>query len=128
MPEDAPARNQSRIDAAEVTWVEITDDRRKLCLRLRDQAGRPASVSLPVASLTAVLTAAMRAGGERRTPAEGQVHTLEGWSLDQSESGLLLTLHLPDGAAITFAVQPWQIAAIASLAGQAPSPVRNRLN
>ncbi len=128
MSKQSPAGPHARIDAAEVTGVELTDDRRRLRLRLVDEAGRPASVSLPVASLNEVLAAVLRGGKEPSTQAPGSIHTLDSWSLRQGEHGLLLTLHVPDGGRVTFAVQPWQIAAIASLAGQGDGPRSVRLN
>jgi hypothetical protein len=123
---DTPERRPARIDAAELTWVEVTDDGRRLCLRLLDRAGQAAAVSLPVDCLNAVLAAVPQ-------PATGPVHRLDGWSLAVGEHGLLLTLQLPDGARMTFAVQPWQIAAIASLAGhqgagRGSGPARGRLH
>jgi hypothetical protein len=84
-------------------------------------------VSLPADSLNAVLTAALRDSHDLPWPS-GKVHRLDGWSLRQGEHGLLLTLSLPEGANITLAVQPWQIAAIASLAGQDSGSARGRLN
>jgi hypothetical protein len=132
MTEQAPPARHRRIDAAEVNGVDVIDDGLRLRLRLRDQDGRAASVSLPADSLGAVLAAALRDAGE--PPAgQGAVQRLEGWSLRRGEHALLLTLSLPGGATITLAVQPWQIAAIASLAGQGlagqdSGPPRRRLN
>ena len=117
-----------RVDAAELDWVEVTDDGRRLCLRLRDPAGRAVSVSLPVDRVNAVLTAVPRSSTELLAGSAGQVFALDSWSLAHGQDGLVLTLHLADGAQITFAMKPWQLAAMASLAGQAPARDRTRLH
>ena len=128
VPDNAPPTSHVRIDAAELSRVDVSDDGTRLCLRLRDQAGKAASVSLPADCLNAVLTALPRGVLEEACGGQGPVHRLDGWSLRQAEHGLLLTLSLSDGASITFAVKPWQIAAIASLAGQDRRPAGQRLN
>jgi hypothetical protein len=127
MSDERTPQAHVRIDAAELNRVDVTDDGRRLSLRLRDRDGRHASVSLPVDCLGAILTAVPR-------PADGvadggdAVHPLEAWSLEQSADGLRLTLRLSDGGKITVAVKSWQIAAIASLAGQDGVPHGQRLN
>jgi hypothetical protein len=114
---DGPTSSRPpRIDAAELSSVEMSDDGRQVCLRLRDGAGRPASVSIPVNSVNAMLSALPRPA-DALPRGQAQPYKLDGWSLSPAEHGLALTLRLADGAAITFMVQPWQIAAIASLAG-----------
>lgn len=123
MADDASSCTPRRIDAAELSWVEVTDDGRRLCLRLRDPSGRAFSVSLPLACLNSVL-AAVPPFAKELLADKRQVHTLDSWSLGQDRDGLVLTLHLADGAIIAFAVKPWQIAAMASLAGVAPQPSR----
>lgn len=127
MAENAPSSRHLRIDAAELSGVEMTDDGRRLCLRLRDGAGRQASVSIPVDSVNTVLSAVPRAASELPGGA-GQPYTLDGWSIASADHGLVLTLQLPDGASIAFAVLPWQIAAMASLAGLDSTPRSRRLN
>jgi len=117
-----------RIHAAELNWVEVTDNGRRLCLRMRDPAGHAVSVSLPVECVNRVLTALPRTAGELLAGGVTQIHSVESWSLSQDLDGLVLTLHLPDGAKIAFAVKPWQISAIASLVGPDISPRRDRLN
>lgn len=112
MPDEPDASR--RIDAALLDWVEVSADGRRLRLRLSDAAGHAASVSLPVESLNAMITALPRTPG---IVPDGAVHRLDGWSLREQDEVLLLTLRRPDGVATTFAVKPWQLAAIASLAG-----------
>jgi hypothetical protein len=107
----------ARIDAEELSWVEIIDDGRRLCLRLRDRVGRPASVSIPIDSLNAVLTAVPRSASELLQRGADEIYKLDGWSLDWNAARLVLTLQLPDGAKISFAVKQSQISAMASLAG-----------
>ena len=128
MIEDAPSSGHVRIDAIELTRVEVIDDGRRLCLRLRDRAGCPVSVRLPVECLNAVLTAVPQSRSQWLTTGQAETHTLDSWSLDQGEHGLILTLHRADGARVAFAVKPWQIAAMASLAGHGPALARGRLN
>jgi hypothetical protein len=128
MDDDTPPGGHARIDAAELNWVEVTDNGQRLCLRMLDRAGRPASVSLPVACLNAVLSAVPRSASDLLSDGRGEVHTIDGWSLGQDKDGLALTLHLPDGARITFAVKPSQIEAMASLVGHVGAPRRARLN
>jgi len=127
MVENSPSSLHLRIDAAELSGVEITDDGQRLCLRLRDRAGRLASVSIPVDSVNTVLSAVPRAASEL-PGGQGEPYPLDGWSLASVDHGLVLTLQLPDGATIAFAVRPWQIAAMASLAGLEAAPRRGRLN
>ncbi len=117
-----------RIHAAELNWVEITDNGRRLCLRMRDPAGHAVSVSLPVECVNKVLTAVPRTTNELLAGGVEQVYAVDSWSLGQDLHGLVLTLHLPDGARIAFAVKPWQISAMASLVGLDMSPGRDRLN
>jgi hypothetical protein len=128
MSENAAPKRHVQIDATELSSVEVVDDGRRLRLRLRDQDGRPAAVSLPVACLNTVLTALPRSADDLLAGGQGQVHRLDGWSLGQDADGPLLTLHLPDGARITLAIKLWQIAAMASLAGQAAAPPLGRLH
>jgi len=125
MTDEPPPGRPPRFDAAELSRVSLSADGRRVHLKLRDGDGRPASVSLPVDCLGRVLTAVPRDPGAA-DPA--LVHRLAGWSLRHGEHGLLLTFELPDGGTITFAVQPWQIAAIASLAGHDTGAGRHRPN
>jgi hypothetical protein len=128
MAKDPAPSTPFRIDAEELSWVEITDNGRRLCLRLRDRVGHPASVSIPVDSVNAILTAVPRSADELLQGGATEIYKLDGWSLGWNAAGLVLTLQLPDGAKIAFAVKPWQIAAIASLAGQPPARRGSRLH
>jgi hypothetical protein len=60
--------------------------------------------------------------------AADQVYKVDSWSLGQDEAGLVLNLHLPDGTKIAFGMKPWQLTAMASLAGNTPSTGRTRLH
>lgn len=95
---------------------------------MRDPCGGAVSVSLPVESLNTVLTALPRTANDLLAGGTDQVFTLDSWSLGQDQHGLVLTFHLPDGAKIAFAAKPWQLTAMASLAGQGISPRHDRLN
>ncbi len=117
-----------RIDAAELEWVEVADDGRRLRLRLRDMAGHPASVSFPADRLNAILAAIPRSAGDLVRDSQDKVYTIDTWSLTRSSEGYVLSLSLPDGAKIAFSVKPWQIDAIASAAGPDITPPRRRLN
>jgi len=117
-----------RIEAAELNRIEIIDGGRRLCLSVRDAAGRPASMSLPIECLNAVVTAVPRSDRDLLADAARSVHRLDSWTLRDEGAGLVLTLHLPDGARIAFGVKPSQIAAIASFAGCSSVPNRDLLN
>ncbi len=110
---DEPPPHHPHIDAAEIDRIDVGDDGRRLYLRVRDTRGRHASVSLPVDCVGTILTAVPHAPARN-----GAIHRVDGWSLQDTPGGLLLTLRLPDGAEIAFAVTSWQIEAMASLAGQ----------
>jgi hypothetical protein len=109
-----------RIDATELMDVRLTSDRTRLVLRLRDQAGRSISLSLPTACLNAVLTAMPQ---QIET---GTVHALDTWTMGLAENGqdLVLTLRTPQGSAISFAAKPCQVEAMATIAtyGRAAPP------
>jgi len=89
-----------RIEAAELNRIEIIDGGRRLCLSVRDAAGRPASMSLPIECLNAVVTAVPRSDRDLLADAARSVHRLDSWTLRDEGAGLVLTLHLPDGARI----------------------------
>lgn len=128
MTRDPSSSRHARIDAADVEWIEVTDGGRRLCLRLRDVAGRPAALSLPSDCLNRVLSSLPASAGQPAAEGGADIHRLDGWSLDRRAGSLVLTLHRADGARIAFAVTPWQIAAIASLAGQDAPRQGRRLN
>lgn len=105
-----------RIDASGLDHVEITRDGQRVCLRVRDGEGRAASLSLPIDCLNTLLMAVPRTSQDLVAGAADQVYPVDSWSLGQDGAGLVLTLHLPDGAKITFGMKPWQLTAMASLA------------
>ncbi len=117
-----------RIEAAELNHVAISDNGQRLCLSVRDADGRHASMSLPIECLNAVLTAVPRSDQDLLADAGQRVHQIDSWSLRDPGAGLVLMFHLSDGAQIAFGVKPWQIAAIASLAGCSLAPRRDRLH
>jgi hypothetical protein len=53
-----------------------------------------------------------------RSPVAGTVHPLAGWSLDRTGDGqdLILTLRTPEGQAVQFAMKPWQVEGMATIA------------
>ena len=81
MAKDPAPSTPFRIDAEELSWVEITDNGRRLCLRLRDRVGHPASVSIPVDSVNAILTAVPRSADELLQGGATEIYKLDGWSL-----------------------------------------------
>ncbi len=121
MTQDSPSSGHARIDAADVSWVEVIDGGRRLCVRLRDTEGRPASMTLPVDRLDALLSALPR---RAHRPAADGLATLSSWSAQTTPDGLVLILNLPDGAQIALSAKSCQLAAIASLVGAAPGPAR----
>ena len=105
-----------RIDASGLDHVEITQDGQRVCRRVRDGEGRAASLSLPIDCLNTLLMAVPRTSQDLVAGAADQVYRVDSWSLGQDGAGLVLTLHLPDGAKIAFGMKPWQLSAMASLA------------
>jgi hypothetical protein len=83
-------------------------------LRVRDRDGRAASVRLPVGCLNAVAHAIPHPESELMN--QSSPHEVDSWSLATCSTGLILRLDLPNGAGITFRIQPWQLAAMASAA------------
>lgn len=128
MDDRSPLSGHARIDAAEICRVEILDEGRTFRLHLTDRSGRPASVTLPTHCLNRVLSAIPRSAGDLLSDGPRTVHTVDSWSISRGEQKLLLTLHLPDGARMTFAVEAWQIAAMASLTEPDNSFGGRRLN
>ena len=120
MAEDGTSSGHRRIDAAEVSWVEMIDGGRRLCVRVNDMDGRPAVMTLPLDRLDTLLSALPRRPG----PTGEGVATLSSWTVQTGPDGLVLILHLPDGTPIALSAKSWQLAAIASLAGMAPEPAR----
>jgi hypothetical protein len=92
--------------------------------RATEPVGRPAQtrdlrwaapVSLPVACLNGVVSAAPRGLDQPAT-----LHKLDGWSLSQSEAGLLLALRLPDRSEVSFSLASQQLLAMASVIPTTP--------
>ncbi|HVZ08863.1 hypothetical protein [Rhodopila sp.] len=108
------------IEGGELISVRAMDGGRGLRLRLRDRNGRPRTITLPSDWLGAMLAALP-------WPSEGdEVHAVASWSIDRGNGeDLLLTLRTPRGQAMTFALKPWQVAGMATIAtygGAAPVP------
>jgi hypothetical protein len=109
------------IDATELIGVRISSDGKRLRLRVRDQSGQISSFSLPTCWLNAMLNALPRSTGPDK------VHPLDSWSMDRIGNGkdLILTLRTPEGQAVSFAMKPWQVEGMATIAtygiqGQTP--------
>jgi hypothetical protein len=111
------------IEGTELIGVRLSSDGAQLRLRVRDQAGRMVTLSLPTCWLNAMLTALPRSSGA------DIVHPLDSWSMDRSGNGqdLILTLRTPEGDAVSFAVKPWHVEGMATIAtygqsGRTPGP------
>jgi hypothetical protein len=103
--------DRGRIDA-ELDGVRISPDGSRLILLLRDATGQKVSLSLPMGCLNVVLAAAPQ-------PAEpGNVHSVETWNMSQAGNGrdMTLTLCTPEGMTISFAIKPWQVQGMATVA------------
>lgn len=99
------------VDATELISVRVSPDGCRLKIRVRDGAGRISTIALPTYWLNQVLNALP-------TPAEAAIYPLDTWSMDRPGQGqdLLLTLRTPEGRAVTFAVKPWQVEGMATIA------------
>lgn len=111
------------IDAMELMGVQMSSDGKRLRLRVRDQSGQTVSFSLPACWLNAMLNALPRSTGP------DTVHALDSWSMDRVGNGqdLILTLRTPEGEAVSFAMKPWQVegmATIATYGSSGPAPER----
>jgi hypothetical protein len=100
------------IEATELIGLRLSSNGKSLRLRLRDQNGSTVSVSLPVCWLNAMMNALPRSAGA------DTVHPLDSWSMDRAGNGqdLVLTLRTPEGQAISFAMKPWQVEGMATIA------------
>jgi hypothetical protein len=100
------------IDATELIGVRMSADGKRLRLRVRDQNGQTVSFSLPANWLNAMLSAMPHATGS------DTVHPLDSWSMDRTGNGqdLVLTLRTPEGQAVSFAMKPWQVEGMATIA------------
>ena len=100
------------IDALELDSVHASPDGQQLRLRVRDQTGRLVRFSLPARWLNSILNALPR------TADTEVVHPLDSWSIDRmpDDSDLVLTLRTPEGQAVSFAIKPWQVEGMATVA------------
>lgn len=100
------------IDATELLGLRLSADGKCLRLRIRDQKGEALSLSLPVCWLNAMQTALPRTTGT------DAIHALDNWSMDRSANGqeVILTLRTPEGQSVSFAMKPWQVEGMATIA------------
>jgi hypothetical protein len=101
-----------KIDANQVTEVRLSADGARVMLVLLDDTGQKISLSPRANCLNAVLSVAPR----HAEP--GAVHKLDTWNMGLTENGqdLVLTLHTPEGLAISFALKPWRVEGMATIA------------
>jgi hypothetical protein len=101
-----------KIDADQLTEVRLSPDGTRLLLTLLDDAGQRISLTLPASCLNTMLSVAPR----HIEP--GSVYRLDAWNMGVAENGqdLLLTLRTPEGLAISFALKPWQVEGMATIA------------
>ncbi len=106
------------IDATELLGLRLSGDGKCLRLRVRDQNGQALSLSLPVCWLNAMRTTLPR------TTDIDIIHALDSWSMDRFNNGqeLVLTLRTSEGQSISFAMKPWQIEGMATIASYGNSP------
>ncbi|MEA2726720.1 MAG: hypothetical protein QOD93_745 [Acetobacteraceae bacterium] len=100
------------IDATELIGVRMSADGKRLRIRIRDQGGQTVSLTLPTCWLNAMLNALPRSSGG------DTVHPLDSWSMERMHNGqdLVLTLRTPEGKAVSFAMKPWQVEGMATIA------------
>ncbi|WP_428490483.1 hypothetical protein [Rhodopila sp.] len=98
------------IEATELISVLASPDGTRLRLRIRDQDGRTVSFTLPACWLSSMLNALPRSSGADR------VHPLDSWNMDRSGQDLVLTLRTADGQEVSFAMKPWQVEGMATIA------------
>jgi DNA topoisomerase IB len=100
------------IDATELIDIRVSPDGTQLRLRLRDQSGQSLTFSLPASWLNAMLSALPASTGA------AMVHPLDSWSMDRAPDSqdLVLTLRTPEGQAVSFAMKPWQVEGMATIA------------
>jgi hypothetical protein len=104
--------DRSRIDAAELHDVRLTQDGSRLLLLIRGATGQPVSISLPTNCLGAMLAAMPR------QVATGTVHSLDSWNMALAEDGqgMILTLCTSEGLTVSFSIKPWQAQGMATVA------------
>lgn len=100
------------IEATELIGLRVSDDGKLLRLRVRDHNGQVLSLSLPACWLNAMINALPQA------PNPDMVQTLDSWSMDRVSNGqhLVLTLRTAEGQAVSFALKPWQVEGMATIA------------
>jgi len=100
------------IEARELIGLRLSSDGTCLRLRVRDQGGQTVTVSMPVGWLNAMLNVLPR------TCDPDTVHPLDSWSMGLVGNGqdLVLTLRTPEGQAVSFAMKPWQVQGMATIA------------
>jgi hypothetical protein len=115
-----------KIDADQLTEARLSADGTRVLLTLRDDAGQKVSLSLPRNCLNTVLSVVPR------HVEPGAIHRLDTWNMGVAENGqdLLLTLRTPEGLAISFALKPWQVEGMATIAtcGSAHRPQPKNLH
>ena len=99
------------VDAVELISVRASQGARSLRLKIRDRNGKAMTMSLPADWLGAMLaTQPWSFGGDA-------VHQLASWSIDRTAGeDLVLTLRTAEGLAVSFAMKPWQISGMATIA------------
>ena len=77
-----------------------------------NQSGQTVSFSFPACWLNTMLNAVPD------RPRPDTVHPLDSWSMDRVGNGqdLVLTLRTPEGQAVSFAMKPWQVEGMATIA------------
>lgn len=100
------------IEATDLIGVRVSPDGKHLRLRLRDQDGQTVSFTFPTCWLNTMLNALPQ------SPDADTVHPLGSWSMDRIGNGqdLVLTLRTPEGQAVSFAVKPWHVEGMATIA------------
>jgi hypothetical protein len=103
---------EAMIEATELVSVRVSANGKRLRLLARDQNGQTMAFSLPACWLNAMLTALPHSSGS------GTVHLLDSWSMDRmgSSQDLVLTLRTPEGQTVSFAIKPWQVEGMATIA------------
>jgi hypothetical protein len=99
-------------EATELIGVQTTSDGTHLKLRIRNEVGQIITLTLPASWLNTMLNALPPSS---RIDA---VHTLDSWSMARVGDGpdLVLTLRTPEGQAVSFAVKPWHVEGMATIA------------
>jgi hypothetical protein len=109
------------IGATELLDIRMAADSASVRLRVRDAAGRITLLSLQTCWLNDMPNVVPSRSRD------GRVHAVESWSVERGEAGdaLVLTLRTAEGQAVSFAMKPWQVEGIATLAPQGRSGHRH---